>query len=374
MKKMLSAALAVILLVTSISFCTTAYAADPAQCAVISFDGVENNSLIDDAFISINNSRAAKSMQYLQLDYTNTELAKQRAKEIMVYYDANDLLLPNGDSVAAAIPNCITTVFYRFNGIPSQSVIDSYLAADATSSYTQGASSVGIGFFSVGNVTVMYVIFSYAQASVVYQNFADTPARATISTLASNIQLNYTDKIDGKNPRYACSVSAYFPNGCVLEYVPLSLDQLTISSSNPSVAKYKGGYIYPKKNGKYSLTVTLISNPSVSVTRGYEIYGAKNPQATVKSAKSNAKKKLTVKWYNNITDASGYEIMYSTSKKFTKKTTKTVSVKGKNKTSKTISKLKSKKYYYVKVRAYVDQGDGERINGQWSKVVKVKVK
>ena len=64
------------------------------------------------------------------------------------------------------------------------------------------------------------------------------------------------------------------------------------------------------------------------------------------------------------------QVMYSTSKKFGKKVTKTVSGK---KLKITLKKLKAKKKYYVKARAYTTFY-GEKIYGAWSKVKVVKVK
>lgn len=72
--------------------------------------------------------------------------------------------------------------------------------------------------------------------------------------------------------------------------------------------------------------------------------------AKVKSLKlaSKKKKQLKVSW-KKASGISGYQIQYSTKKNF--KSAKTVVVK-KTKTSYTIKKLKSKKKYYVRIRAY----------------------
>ena len=75
----------------------------------------------------------------------------------------------------------------------------------------------------------------------------------------------------------------------------------------------------------------------------------------------------------NRRHASGYKVTYSTSKKFTKKTTKTVTVK-KQKTKKTsVKKLKKGKTYYVKVAAYKTV-NGKSVLGAYSAVKTVKVK
>ncbi len=83
-------------------------------------------------------------------------------------------------------------------------------------------------------------------------------------------------------------------------------------------------------------------------------------------------KQLTANW-KTVSGVTGYEVMYSTSKKFTKKTTKTITIK-KAKTKKTtIKKLSKGKKYYVKVRAYKTV-NGKKIYGAFSSVKNVKVK
>lgn len=88
----------------------------------------------------------------------------------------------------------------------------------------------------------------------------------------------------------------------------------------------------------------------------------------IKLAKSKKKKKITYKWKK--VNCTGYQYQWSTSKKFKKnyltKTTKNTSV--------TIKTSKSKKTYYVRVRAYVKHPNGKKYYGKWSTVKKVKVK
>ncbi|MBR1873283.1 MAG: fibronectin type III domain-containing protein, partial [Eubacterium sp.] len=85
-----------------------------------------------------------------------------------------------------------------------------------------------------------------------------------------------------------------------------------------------------------------------------------------KANRSKNGKKLTVK-VAKVSDADGYEVQYSTSSKFTAKTTKKVSMK---KTKTTIKKLKKKKTYYVRVRAYKTV-NGKKVYSDWSSVKKV---
>ncbi len=81
------------------------------------------------------------------------------------------------------------------------------------------------------------------------------------------------------------------------------------------------------------------------------------------------KKQLTASW-SKVSDISGYEIQYSTSKKM--KSAKKVIAK-KSAKSTTIKKLTKGKKYYVRIRTYKTV-NGKKIYSDWSKVKNVKVK
>ena len=68
----------------------------------------------------------------------------------------------------------------------------------------------------------------------------------------------------------------------------------------------------------------------------------------------------------------GHKVQVSTDKKF-KKAVKTKIVRGASKTSLKVTKLKSKKTYYVRVCSYKKAGKSAVCSG-WSKAQKVKVK
>jgi hypothetical protein len=86
---------------------------------------------------------------------------------------------------------------------------------------------------------------------------------------------------------------------------------------------------------------------------------------SVKTAKSG---KLSVS-YKKVSGAKGYEIAYSTGKKFARSSTKKVLVLS---NKKKLTKLKKGKTYYVKVRAYKTDSTGKKIYGAYSKVKKIK--
>lgn len=96
----------------------------------------------------------------------------------------------------------------------------------------------------------------------------------------------------------------------------------------------------------------------------------KPAQVTLKSVKSAKTKTATVSW-NKVSGASGYTVVYSTSKKFKK--SKTVTVKKGSTVKAIIKKLSKGKKYYFKVRAYKTV-NGKKIYGAYSSVKSVKVK
>lgn len=95
-----------------------------------------------------------------------------------------------------------------------------------------------------------------------------------------------------------------------------------------------------------------------------------NKKVKVASAKAG-KKSVKVTW-KKVKGIKGYQIQYSTNKKF-KKGNKTITVKSTKSTSATIKKLKSKKTYYVRMRTYKIV-NGKKVYSAWSKAKSVKVK
>lgn len=123
--------------------------------------------------------------------------------------------------------------------------------------------------------------------------------------------------------------------------------------------------------GTHKVSVTLRGGFTGTGSATYTVV----PRAVDLTELVKGKKKITVKWaapYNQIT---GYQIKYSPKKKFKKfkKATKTVLVNSNTATSKTIKKLKPKKKYYVKVRAYMNV-NGKNYYSSWSAKKSVKTK
>ncbi len=108
-------------------------------------------------------------------------------------------------------------------------------------------------------------------------------------------------------------------------------------------------------SGPHDRTFTVISCSKFYL-------GAPIQKASLQKIKRTSNKaKITIKKLKNI---KGYEVQYSTTKKFKSKKTKTITTK---KNTCTIKKLKKNKKYYIKTRAFVN-ASSEKVYGKWSKV------
>ena len=92
---------------------------------------------------------------------------------------------------------------------------------------------------------------------------------------------------------------------------------------------------------------------------------------SVLALKSSKSRQMAVSWKKD-TRATGYQIMYSTDKKF-RKNVKTVNIKKYKTTHCTVKKLARNKRYYVRVRSY-KKVSGGKLYGSWSSTKNVKIK
>lgn len=135
----------------------------------------------------------------------------------------------------------------------------------------------------------------------------------------------------------------------------------------------KGNY-----TGKLTVNFTInkkSSAPSGATTVNGDYVNQKYKKANISSLKKG-KKSISVKW-KKVKSVKGYQIEYSTSKKFTKKTSKKVLVSKQKKTSTAIKNLKAKKTYYVRIRTYKNvkfNGKTVKVYSNWSKSKSVKTK
>lgn len=151
---------------------------------------------------------------------------------------------------------------------------------------------------------------------------------------------------------------------------PKAKGKLTYKTNNKKVATVNSkGKVTVKGTGKATITVTAKATSTYSKSvKKITVYGVpKKPESKKLTA---GKKKFTVQWKKDK-KADGYQVQYSTDKKFKKNVT---SVNVSKKTTKaTVKKLKKGKTYRVRIRSY-KKIDGKKRYSGWSKVKTVKVK
>lgn len=193
-----------------------------------------------------------------------------------------------------------------------------------------------------------YTLFAYYQGTKVTKMTKDAGLYATV-TYNNGSSKNYKAKIEIKNvwkDWYQAKVSGIKITGSVRE-VKVGT-RLACTGEEPWVVVDDVSLMQTEKAAVSAKPATV-----------------KKP--TVKNSKSRAIKVS----YKKVSGATGYVITYSTSKKFTKSTTKSVVTA---KLSKTITKLKKGRTYYVKVRAYKKDSKGKKTYGSYSPVRSVKIK
>ena len=150
-------------------------------------------------------------------------------------------------------------------------------------------------------------------------------------------------------------------------------------AQKPAVTVYAGK---KKLSSKY-YTVSYKNNKNVGygtvVVKGKGSYGKYSGTAVFKinlkktklsSAKSTKRKTFTTTW-KKTGGNSGWQVQYSTNKKF-RSGVRTVNLKANN-TKLTVRKLRSRKNYYVRIRSYKKVGKQTWYSG-WSNVKCVKIK
>lgn len=239
----------------------------------------------------------------------------------------------------------LSTSSYTYNGkvkTPSVTVKDANgnvlkKGIDYTVTYASGRKNVG-----TYKVTVK-MIGKYSGTKVL--TFKINPAKLSSYKLSTTA---YT--YDGK----AKTPSVTVKNASGTKLTKNTHYTMTYASGRKNVGTYK---VTIKGKGNYIGTKTLT----------FKIIPAK----TTISKLTAGKKSITVAITKKSTQVTGYQIQYSTSKTFSKATTKTISS---YKTTKyTLKSLSAKKTYYVRVRTYKKVGSTTYYSG-WSTYKYVKTK
>ncbi len=203
----------------------------------------------------------------------------------------------------------------------------------------------------------------------VWGNFSDSIATDTKLSAVSGFKASQSESaitLKWKKVKGAHGYRIYKYNSQTKKYERIK----TIKSG--STLSYKiSKNLKPGTTYKFRIKAYSKVGPKTIMSGSTELTTATEPKKTsISDIKSTSKKKFAVTW-KAVSGATGYQVVYSTSKSFDKKSM--VTLTGKKSTKATIKKLKSGKKYYVKVRAYKTV-DGKKIYGAYSSVKTVKVK
>lgn len=141
---------------------------------------------------------------------------------------------------------------------------------------------------------------------------------------------------------------------------------ITVKAGSTTLVRnidYTVSYKDNVKIGKATVTVTGKGTYTGAITKTFSIL----PKGTSVSGKVTATPEgFVVKWKKQKKNISGYQVQYSTSKKFKNKASVTKTVKKKSATKLAVTKLKPGKKYYVRVRTYKTV-KGKKYCSAWSK-------
>ena len=146
---------------------------------------------------------------------------------------------------------------------------------------------------------------------------------------------------------------------------------VSVKSANKkvvSIDKKKRAVICGTGKTEITVTASLKGKKTTVLKIPVSITPIRQSAPALKSSKS---RQMIVSWKKD-TRATGYQIMYSTDKKF-RKNVKTVNIKKYKTTHCTVKKLARNKRYYVRVRSY-KKVSGGKLYGSWSSTKNVKIK
>lgn len=287
-----------------------------------------------------NKTKTYVNAAMLQYDYTLEKIAMQRACELVYKYEH---LRPNGTSVFTA---------YSDYGYTSQGKAENI-------------------------------------AQIMYQGGNKSDNAADVHNAWREDNENYDGQGHRRamlDPRYTAVGIAHIYYFDGTNYIHFWAEEFGTTVSNTNYTAPNDSQAVVTLNDDKSVTISGLTQPSAdkgtttvinSVTsKGTQssststLQSASKPKKpTVKSLKKG-KKSFTLQW-KKIKDVKGYQVQYSTNKKF--KSAKKVNIKKSSTTKLTVKKLKAKKKYYVRMRSY-KVVNGKKIYSSWTKTKTVKTK
>ncbi|MBS7008879.1 fibronectin type III domain-containing protein [Anaerostipes sp.] len=219
-------------------------------------------------------------------------------------------------------------------------------------------------------------LFLISPANVSAESYSAPPQQVTFGH-------TYTGTINTTEDMYRYNVTLKKP-GTVKINITLSNPDSEIRSLILKVYNSSGKLLYKKlvdkshsviaanlKKGRYYIVADGMMGTYKTTTFKLKPSYKGFPASSVKKLSNKAKKKLKVTWTKKSA-VSGYQVQIATNSKFSKNK-KSYTAKKNTITSKTFSKLKKSKKYYVRVRTYTITLDKTKVYSKWSGVKKKKI-
>lgn len=353
---------------------------------------VKAKELYDKAFKAldyVNEERKKEGLPELVMDQELLETAMQRDFESAILWSHTR---PNGTSCFSINDRVMGENMASWYGSPEE-VVKAWMQSEG-----HRANILGENFKSIG-IGCIHIDGSYYWV----QCFG-TDIKTEVSASS------YTDQVNDRNVLVEC-YKPYYKAELEISKDHLQIGETTeikvlwngneltdsgviLESSDPSICEIKNQTITAKRSGVVNITMyfngykemaqkkqvivnapttttasTEASTTTTAVNNTVDAYKTKIKvsRASIKSLKNKKSRKVTVK-LNKVRGAKGYQIVYSTKKNF-KKSSKLKT----SKTTFTISKLKKKQTYYMKVRAYQLDAKGKVVYGNYGVTKKIKI-
>lgn len=365
--------------------------------------------------------------------FANEKLNRDNLYKTMAYIHKTSELMNRAD-IRTAYANCINvlgnltskksdlkdygTLNLAANNIGIISSVDFVGGESNTSakvSYGTAASDITFPTSLIGQKNTIKDTGTYSILNLTWECADYDPQKPGFYDFKPVFQLNeaqYILKTNANLPIYKVTVlkeNGEEPDSVVpapVDPKPVTPQEPTVSNVNLSVGRKKVKVAYAKKT--LNLNIKAEKGASVSVKSANKkvvsidkkkravICGTGKTEITVTASlkdkkttvlkipvsitpirqsvlalKSSKSRQMTVSWKKD-TRATGYQIMYSTDKKF-RKNVKTVNIKKYKTTHCTVKKLARNKRYYVRVRSY-KKVSGGKLYGSWSSTKNVKIK
>jgi len=271
------------------------------------------------------------------------------------------------------------TAYMDLSDVTNPQTASVYVYAKGQTDFTKNQVSVSVGKSDIRLTNTVEEKGSQAVITATLENVSDRTATTTLKL--------YSDEKKSKQ-LYTSEEISVEPWKRVTKTITVNKSDLSYNANQAVYmllhADVAEGDCDESNNDSYAILYQAKTNTNTNTNSQTSSSGTANagkkqstPSKTVKvkapskvkltSAKNGKGKKLIVKW-KKVTGAKGYQLQYAMNKKFKKK--KSVQTK---KTKYTIKKLKKKKTYYIRVRAYKMNGK-KKVYGKWSTVKKVKIK